>query len=76
MSPSTPGHVSSSSNFISTLDVVMYQALNEYKQKTGEELLDHPLAIELHDVTLSTPSKPYFKAKPRRFSSLGMAIIS
>ncbi|KAI9430051.1 hypothetical protein H4582DRAFT_2087663 [Lactarius indigo] len=40
----TPGQEStSSSDFKSILD----GALNEYKKKTGKELLDHPLATEL-----------------------------
>ena len=44
MSSSTPGQASiPSSNIKSVFDT----ALNEYKQKTGKELLDHPLATEV-----------------------------
>ncbi|KAH9177215.1 hypothetical protein EDB89DRAFT_2090506, partial [Lactarius sanguifluus] len=43
MSSSTPGQTATPSDFKSILDA----ALNEYKKKTGKELLDHPLATEV-----------------------------
>ncbi|KAH9003651.1 hypothetical protein EDB86DRAFT_2826238 [Lactarius hatsudake] len=42
MSSSTPGQMVTATDFKSILD-----ALTEYKKKTGKELLDHPLAVEV-----------------------------
>ncbi len=48
MSSSPPGQTStSSSNFKSILDTALSHALSEYKKKTGNQLLDHPLATEV-----------------------------
>ncbi|KAN0141499.1 hypothetical protein V8E53_000744, partial [Lactarius tabidus] len=48
MSSSTSGQTSTpSSDFKSIINTGLSRALNEYKNKTGKPLLDHPLAAEL-----------------------------
>ena len=44
---SLPTTSTSSSNFKSILDAALSHALREYKEKTGNQLLDHPLATEV-----------------------------
>ena len=44
MSSSTPGQTS---NLSSDFKPIPDAALSEYKEKTGKELLDHPLATEV-----------------------------
>jgi hypothetical protein len=45
----------------------MYQALNEYKQKTGEELRDHPLATKLRRCDSVGAIKAIFKDQANAF---------
>ena len=64
MSSSTPGQTSTpSSNFKSIFDT----ALNEYKQKTGKELLDRPLAIEVQRCDSADAIKAIFQRQAEAF---------
>ena len=47
MSATTPGQLTPSDNFKSILDPALSHALTDYKKKTGQDLLDHPLATQV-----------------------------
>jgi hypothetical protein len=47
MSSSMPDQTSNPSPGKSVLDAALSNALNEYKTKTGQDLLNHPLAAEV-----------------------------
>jgi hypothetical protein len=70
MSSSTLGQAStSSSNLKSILDAALSRALSHYKDKTasGNGLLDHPLAIEMHRCDSVDAIKAVFQGQAEAF---------
>ena len=68
MSSSTPGQESTlSSDFKSILDAGLNQALREYKKKTGNDLLDDPLAAEVRRCDSVDAIKAVFQSQAEAF---------
>jgi hypothetical protein len=68
MSSPTLGHAStSSSNLKSILDAALSRALGDYKEKTGNGLLDHPLAIEMQRCDSVDAIKAIFQSQAEAF---------
>ena len=68
MSSSTPGQKSTlSSDFKSILDAGLSQALSEYKKKTGNDLLDDPLATEVQRCDSVDAIKAIFQGQAEAF---------
>ncbi|KAN0141929.1 hypothetical protein V8E53_000391 [Lactarius tabidus] len=68
MSSSTLGQAStSSSNLKSILDAALSRALSHYKDKTGNGLLDHPLAIGMHRCASVDAIKAVYQGQAEAF---------
>ncbi|KAH9040868.1 hypothetical protein EDB83DRAFT_2318291 [Lactarius deliciosus] len=63
MSSSTPGQTTTPPDFKSILDA----ALTEYKEKTGKELLNHPLATEVQGCDSVDAIKAIFQGQAKAF---------
>jgi hypothetical protein len=60
-----------SPDFKLILDAGLSRALNEYKEKTGKPLLDHPLAAELQQCDSVDAIKAVFQAQAEAFQQFG-----
>jgi hypothetical protein len=67
MSSTTPGQVTPSYNFKAILDPALSQALTDYKKKTGQDLLGHPLATQVQRCDSVYAIKAIFQGQAEAF---------
>jgi hypothetical protein len=67
MSSNTSGQVTPSYNFKSILDPALSQALTDYQKKTGQDLLDHPLATQVQQCDSVDAIKAIFQGQAEAF---------
>ena len=67
MSATTPGQLTPSENLKSILDPALSKALTDYKKKTGQDLLDHPLATQVQRCDSVDAIKAIFQRQAEEF---------